>query len=197
AKYRVVHSGENSSDAAKGLAFPVAAKIISPEITHKFDAGGVVAGIRDLNELETARAQILKSVALKNPSARIEGILIQEMVRGGFEFLMGGSRDPHFGALLIFGLGGTLVEALHDVKFRRVPLTPADADAMMHGIRASVLLEAFRGKPPRDVAALESCLLRLSLLFSEFPEIAEADLNPVFALESGAVAADARIVLNI
>lgn len=197
ARYRVVRAGEKIADVAGGMAFPLAAKIISPEITHKFDAGGVVVGIRDLSELETACAGIFKNVALKNPSARIEGILIQEMVRGGIEFLMGGSRDPHFGALLVFGLGGTLVEAIHDVRFRRVPLEPADADEMIHGIRGSALLGSFRGMPPRDTSALASCLLRLSLLFSEFPEIVEADLNPIFALERGALAADARIVLRI
>lgn len=183
--------------AAYEVGFPMVAKIVSPDIVHKVDAGGVIAGIDNAEELDRAHAALISNARKSKPGCDIRGILLQSTVRGGLEFLIGAQRHPHYGVLLLFGLGGTLVEAIHDVRFRRAPLSPADAGEMVRGIRAADILDHWRGKPPRDVPALMDCLYRLSWLLEDFREIAEADLNPVFALEHGARIADARLVLGV
>ena len=182
--------------AAGGAAvgFPLVAKLISPEILHKTDAGGVTMDIRDPLEL---RQEFRRMHALADRlGATFQGVLLQRQITGGLEILAGAHRHPHFGPLIGFGLGGILVEALADVRFRHAPLTAWDAGEMICGIRAAAALGAFRGRAPRDYAALEHCLLALSALMEGFPGISEIDLNPVFALETGAVVADARILLG-
>ena len=192
---RLLRAGEELASTAS-MRFPLVMKIESPDIVHKFDSGGVITGIRSPEELKEAHARLLANVRKAKPDARIEGVLIQEMIGEGLETIMGASRNAHFGPLILFGLGGTQVEAIGDVKFRRAPLEPFDADEMLRGIRAATLLGPFRNRPARDTAALKDCLLRLSRLMMDFPAISEIDLNPVFALERGAKIADARIVLT-
>ena len=191
----IIHAREDLAQTAS-MKFPMVLKILSPDILHKFDAGGVISGIRNMEDLEASYDRLLMDVHKAKPDARIEGVLIQEMVTDGLEAIMGAIRDPHFGPLILFGLGGTYVEAIHDVKFRRAPLKPVDAEEMIQGLRASALLGPFRNRPARDIAALKDCLLGLSQLMIDFPEIAEIDLNPVFALEHGAKIADVRILLE-
>jgi acyl-CoA synthetase (NDP forming) len=187
---------EGALERASGtLEFPLVAKIVSPDILHKVDAGGVITGIHDARELENAHRTLLANAERFRPGAAIHGVLLQSTIRGGTEFLIGAQRHPQYGPLLIFGLGGTLVEAIQDVRFGRAPLSEADAEAMIHGIRAAAVLDEFRGRPPRDSAALRDALFRLSWLMEDFPEIVEVDLNPVFSLEHGARIVDARMVL--
>ncbi len=180
---------------AGGLTFPVAAKIYSHEILHKSEAKGVVIGVRDAQELEEAFDRLLANAASYRPEARVLGVWVQEMVSGGVETIIGASRHARFGPLLMFGLGGTQVEAVGDVRFRRAPLRSRDADEMIAGIRAAAVLNRFRNAPARDRGALRDALLRLSQLMIDFPEIEAVDINPLFALEQGAKVADARIVL--
>ncbi len=191
----LVHSREELVQAA-AMPFPLILKIESPDILHKFEAGGVIPGIRDMNELEMSYDRLMAQVLKARPEARIDGVLVQEMIADGLETIMGASRHPHIGPLILFGLGGTFVEAIRDVQFRRAPLNAVDADDMIQGLRAAALLGPFRNRPARDVEALRDGLLKLSLLMIEFPEISEMDLNPVFALEHGMKSADIRIVLE-
>jgi acetyltransferase len=188
-------SPEALGQASRTLGFPLVAKIVSPDIVHKVDAGGVRTGIEDAAELERAYHALLADAGRFRPGARIDGVLVQATVRGGTEFLIGAQRHPLYGPLLLFGLGGTLVEVIHDVRFGRAPLAESDAEGMIRGIRAAAVLDAFRGSPPRDVEALKDILFRLSWIMEDFPEILEADLNPVFSLERGARIADARMSL--
>ena len=183
--------------ASRELGFPLVAKLESPDVLHKADVGGVIAGIGDFAALEHAYDTLLRRAAAAKPGgARVQGVLLQEMVREGVECMVGAHRNPRFGVLVAFGLGGTLVEAIGDVVFRRAPLSLEDAEGMIRQIRARAVLGPFRGRPPRDVQALRDCLLRLSWLMADFPILSEVDFNPVFSLESGAVVADARMVLR-
>lgn len=181
--------------AALSLGFPLVAKIVSPEIVHKVDAGGVRTGIEDAAELERAFHALVANAGRFRPGARIDGVLVQATVHGGAEFLVGAQRHALYGPLLLFGLGGTLVEVIHDVRFGRAPLAESDAEGMIRGIRAAAVLDAFRGRPPRDAETLKDVLFRLGWLLEDFPEILEADLNPVFSLEQGARIADARMAI--
>lgn len=195
ASNRMVTGIDEAKSAAKELGFPLVAKIVSPDVVHKFDVGGVRTGIKNEAELELAWEQLLADVKIHQPEAMIEGVLLQKMIKEGVEVIMGVDYNPDFGHLLMFGLGGTFVEVLKDVTFRMAPITPADAGEMINGIRTVKMLEGYRGMPARDKAALSQYLLQLSQLVTDFPEIAEIDLNPIFALEEGACVADARIIL--
>jgi acyl-CoA synthetase (NDP forming) len=182
--------------AAKQLGFPVVLKIVSPEISHKSDVGGVRLNLRSEEEVGAAFDEIVAAARKVEPKAKIEGVSVQKMASPGVEVIMGMTKDAQFGPVLMFGLGGVFVEVLKDVAFRIVPLEPRDARQMIHEIQGFPVLQGFRGQPPADLAALESMLLRLSAFVEEHPEIAELDLNPVFAYKDGALAVDARIVLS-
>jgi acyl-CoA synthetase (NDP forming) len=171
-------------------------KIASPDITHKSDVGGVKVGLKDTAEVSKAYKEIMDSVKQKCPSARIDGVSVQNMARPGIEIIIGMTRDPQFGPVLMFGLGGVWVEVLKDVSFRIVPLTRNDAVSMIKEIRGAKLLEGYRNSEPANTAILEEILLKLSDFLENTPEIKEMDLNPVFAYKDGAIAVDARIVLD-
>ena len=172
------------------------AKIASPDVIHKFDVGGVEVGIENEKDLSKAMTGLYERVKQHQPEADIRGILLQQMIHKGVEVIMGANYSAHYGHLLMFGLGGTFVEVLKDVTFRLAPINQADADEMVNGIRAIKMLEGYRGMPARDKVTLAKYLIQLSQLLIDFPEIAEIDLNPVFALEEGACVADARIILK-
>ena len=189
---------ERAVEIAMKIGFPVVLKIASPDILHKTDVGGVKVGlynaedVRDAFELITYRAQRYL------PEARLWGCLVQEMVpAGGLEVLVGMNRDPQFGPLITFGLGGIYVETLKDVTFRIAPLSTQEAEAMLSEIRAHALLDGVRGRPPADKGAIVDVLLRISQLVQDFPEIVELDINPlvVYPEGEGAVAIDMRLVL--
>ncbi len=183
--------------AAQGMGFPVALKIVSPDILHKTDVGGVRLNLPDAAAVAQGFAGIDASVRRFFPTAAIQGIAVQEMVVGGKEVILGMTRDSQFGPLLMFGLGGIYVEVLKDVAFRVAPIGPDEAEAMIREIRSFPLLRGVRGEKPSDLAAIVDALCRLSLLSVEFPEILELDVNPLLVKPEGggAVAIDARLAL--
>ncbi len=193
---RLAASKQEAIAISKKLGYPVALKIVSPEITHKSDVGGVKLGLRTSKQVETAYEEILSAVKQKHPRASIHGVSVQKMARPGTEVIIGMTKDAQFGPVLMFGLGGILVELLKDVSFRIVPLQKEDAREMIREIKGYPLLEGFRGMEPVDVSVLEEILLKLSGFVDGNPEIKELDLNPIFAYRDGAVAADARVILE-
>jgi acetyl coenzyme A synthetase (ADP forming)-like protein len=174
----------------------VAMKIVSPEIVHKTDVGGVKVGVEGAVAVRQAYDEIVASARRAVPNATIHGVLVQEMVAGGRETIAGVTRDPSFGPLVMFGLGGIFVEVLRDVIFRVAPITRRDAADMITGLRGARLLDALRGTPPADRHAIEDVLLRLSRLACDFPEIAELDVNPLLAFPDRVVAVDGRVLLR-
>jgi len=190
-------SASEASDAAEQIGYPVVLKIISPQILHKSDVGGVRVGLANREAIHEAYAQMVARAGAAAPHASIDGVLVQEQVTGGREVILGMARDPQFGPLLMFGLGGIYVEALKDVIFRIAPLAGAEAEAMIREVRAFPILQGVRGEAPADLAALVQDILRLSQLVTDFPEISEIDINPLFVKPAGegTVALDARIRL--
>jgi acyl-CoA synthetase (NDP forming) len=182
--------------AAEKLGYPVAMKIVSPQITHKSDIGGVKLKLQNKAQVGTAYDEIMAAVGKKAPKAAIEGVSVQKMAEPGLELVIGMTRDPQFGPMLMFGLGGTAVEILKDVAFRIVPLTREDAGDMIRQVKGYRLLEGYRGQPPVDINYLEELLMKLSAFIEQNPEIKEMDINPLIAYKKGAVAVDARIILD-
>jgi acyl-CoA synthetase (NDP forming) len=193
---RLATSKQEAIAISKKLGFPVALKIVSPEITHKSDMGGVKLGLKTSKQVEAAYEEIQSAVKEKYPLAVFEGVSVQKMARPGTEVIIGMTKDSQFGPVLMFGLGGILVELLKDVSFRIVPLQKEDAHEMIREIKGYPILEGFRGMERVDVSVLEEILLKLSRFVDENPEIKELDLNPIFAYRDGAIAADARVILE-
>jgi acyl-CoA synthetase (NDP forming) len=196
ARARLAVTADEAVAAAKEVGYPVALKIVSPDITHKSDVGGVKLNLGTPDEVKAAFDEIVAAAKKAQPDAKVDGVSVQKMARPGIEVIMGMSQDAQFGPVLMFGLGGILVEVLKDVSFRLVPITPRDARQMIQEIKGRPLLEGYRGQEPADVEALEKLLLRLSDFVEKHPEIAELDLNPIFAYKDGAIAVDARIILS-
>jgi acetyl coenzyme A synthetase (ADP forming)-like protein len=194
-------SGSVARDAAAATAiagevgYPVALKIASGQISHKTDIGGVRTGLERAEDVREAFDEIMENALKVVPADAIDGVLVQRMAASGRELIVGMARDPMYGPLIMFGLGGVLAEAVQDVVFRLAPLTRWDAAEMCRSIRGTKLLQAFRGAPAVDLRGLEDVLLRVSQLAGDFPEIEELDLNPLLVSDTGAVAVDARIVL--
>jgi acetyl coenzyme A synthetase (ADP forming)-like protein len=189
----------SAADAAKiavGMGFPVVLKIVSPEILHKTEAGGVIVGVKSAGEVEKGFAMIMANAKKYDAKANLLGVQVQQMLLGGQEVIIGAVTDPSFGKLVAFGLGGILVEVLKDITFRLAPATREDALSMLDGIAAAEILKGVRGADPVDRDALAGMIENVSNLISDFPEISEMDLNPVFASKNGAIAADVRIVLD-
>jgi acetate---CoA ligase (ADP-forming) subunit beta len=178
------------------IGFPVVLKIASPDITHKTDAGGVKIGLKNKAEVNKAYAEIMASVRPAYPKAKIEGVTVQAVARPGLEIIIGVFKDPQFGPVIMFGLGGIFVEVLKDVAFRIIPIVRRDAAEMIKEIKGYSLLNGYRGHEPADIPALENILLKVSDFVEKNPGIKEIDLNPVFAYKDSAVAVDARIVLE-
>ncbi len=193
---RLARDPEAAARAAAEIGYPVVVKIVSPQIIHKTDVGGVRTGIETAVELKQAYAAMLDGVSRRAPQATIEGFLVQRMITGGRETIVGVSRDPVFGPLVMFGLGGIYVEALGDVIFRIAPLCPLDVHDMLKGIRGTAILEGVRGAPPVDFGALGEVVQRVAQLAVDHEEIAELDINPLLAFPQGATAVDARILLE-
>ncbi|OGP61021.1 MAG: hypothetical protein A2V67_11415 [Deltaproteobacteria bacterium RBG_13_61_14] len=192
-------SAEAAVAAAREIGFPVVLKVDSPDILHKTDAGAVRLNLADEAAVRQAYDQVTANAKKHKPSARISGVLVQEMVAGGTEVIIGVSRDPHFGPTIVFGLGGVFVEALHDVTMRILPIERPDAEHMLEEIQGKKLLKGFRGRPPADELALIEAILRVGRLAHDHRErILEMDVNPlvVFDKGRGAKALDALIVLK-
>ncbi|MBT2490868.1 acetate--CoA ligase family protein [Streptomyces sp. ISL-96] len=181
---------------ADRIGFPVALKIVSPEIVHKTDAGGVLIGLKSAGEVRAAYTEIVANARAYDPKARIQGVQVQQMVPAGQEVIVGAVTDPTFGKIVAFGLGGVLVEVLKDITFRLAPASEDDALSMLDSIRAAEVLRGVRGAASVDRSALAGLIVRVSELAADFPEIAEVDLNPVFATAGGVMAADVRILLG-
>ena len=181
---------------ASEIGFPVVLKIVSPDILHKTDAGGVIADISNVDGVRASYATILDNAKAHNAAAHIDGVQVQAQVTGGLEVIVGATTDPVFGKLVAFGLGGTLVEILQDVTFRLAPAESGDAHAMLDDISGSKILDGVRGESGVDRNALAQTIENVSHLVNDFPEISELDLNPVFASTTGAVAADVRVLLD-
>ena len=181
---------------SKKMGFPVVLKIVSPDIIHKSDIGGVKLGLANATQVGKAYTEIMAAAKKANKKADIHGISVQKMARPGVEVIMGMSKDAQFGPVLMFGLGGVFVEVLKDVAFRIVPLNRRDASQMIREIKGYPLLEGYRGQEPANITALEDLLLKLSDFVDKNPKIKEMDLNPIFAYKDGALAVDARVILE-
>jgi len=182
--------------AAKKLGFPAVLKIVSPDILHKSDIGGVKLNLNSEDEVGRAYDEIMAAAKKHAPKAKVEGVSVQPMARPATEVIIGMNKDQQFGPVLMFGLGGILVEVLKDVSFRIVPLAKRDAREMIREIKAYPVLEGYRGQEPADVETLENLLLKVSDFVEKHPDIKEMDLNPIFAYRDGATAVDARIILE-
>ena len=196
-KEGVASSAADAAKLADGMGYPVVMKIVSPDILHKTEAGGVIVGVKDAAAAREGYDRILASAKKYKADAKIEGVQVQQMLTGGTEVIVGAITDGSFGKLVAFGLGGVLVEILKDVTFRLAPATKQDALSMLDGIQATEMLKGVRGGDPVNRDALADVIVKVSQLVSDFPEISELDLNPVFATKQGAIAADVRIVLDL
>jgi acetyl coenzyme A synthetase (ADP forming)-like protein len=195
-KEGVANDGPGAAALASAIGYPVVMKIVSPQILHKTEAGGVVVGVKNAQQAAEAFASIVANARRYDPKASIDGVQVQQMLSGGQEVIIGAVTDPAFGKLVAFGLGGILVEVLKDITFRLAPATREDALSMLDGIAAAEILRGVRGADPVDRDALAGMIEKVSLLVADFPEISELDLNPVFATKDGAVGADVRMLLD-
>ena len=193
---KLAQTRDEAISLSKEIGFPVVLKIVSPDVLHKTDAGGVKLGLDDEKAVGKAFDEIVSAIKKNEPSANIHGVSVQNMARPGVEVIIGMSKDPQFGPVLMFGLGGILVEVLKDVSFRIVPLAKRDAREMIKEIKGYPILEGYRGQEPANVAVLEDYLLKVSDFVDGRPEIKELDINPIFAYSDGAVAVDARVILE-
>jgi acyl-CoA synthetase (NDP forming) len=189
-------SQQQAAALSEEIGFPVVLKIASPDITHKTDAGGVKVGLKNKAEVKKAYAEIMASVRPKYPEAKIEGVTVQAVARPGTEIIIGVFKDPQFGPVIMFGLGGIFVEVLKDVAFRIIPIVRRDAAEMIKEIKGYSLLNGYRGHEPAHIPTLEDILLKVSDFVEKNPGIKEIDLNPIFAYKDSAIAVDARIVLE-
>ncbi len=198
AKSFLAKTSEEALKIANELGYPVVLKVVSPDILHKTDVGGVIVNIRNDEELVEAYNKILKNVRERKPEAKIEGILVQEMVPKGVEVIVGAIKDPFFGYAIMFGLGGIFVEVLRDVSFRIVPLTEKDAYQMITEIKAYPILKGIRNMPPRDIESIVRILLNTSKLLDKTSLIKELDLNPIMVYEKGkgAKVVDVKVILE-
>ncbi len=193
---KLATSKTGAVELAKKLGFPVVMKIVSPDVVHKSDIGGVKLNIQNGTQAGKAYSDIIAAVNKHNKKAKIIGVSVQKMARTGLEVIIGMTKDAQFGPVIMFGLGGILVEVLKDVSFRIVPMTKRDAKEMIEEIKGYPLLKGYRGQEPADINYLEELIVRVSDFVDKTPEIKELDLNPIFAYKDGAIAVDARVILE-
>lgn len=193
---KLAQSKKEAISISKEMGFPVVLKISSPDVIHKSDSGGVKLGLANATQVGKAYNEIISSVKQAYPEAQIEGVSVQPMAPPGVEVIVGMSKDPQFGPVLMFGLGGILVEVLKDVSFRIVPVTERDAREMIREIKGYPVLEGYRGQKPASIPALEKLIVKVSQFVEKNPQIKELDLNPIFAYPDKAIAVDARIILE-
>jgi len=195
-RFKVAKSPKEAVEHAQEIGYPIVLKIISPDIIHKWDVGGVMLNLKTPKQVKEAYKKILDNIKKHKPNAKINGILIQEMAPLSTEVIVGATKDPQFGPALMFGLGGIFVELLKDVAFRIAPITETDAKEMITEVKAYPILRGYRGQPPVDIDAVVQILLNTSRLVMENPEIRELDFNPIMVYEKGAKTVDARIILE-
>lgn len=195
-RYAVAETADAAATAAESVGYPCVVKVLSPAITHKSDAGGVQVGITNPAELKVAIETIQTNIRERAPGAAITGFVIEEEAPPGLELYIGGKRDPAFGPVITFGMGGTLVELERDITMRLAPVTIDEAVAMVRSIRHAPLIAGYRGSTPLDEAALAETIHRASTLFTDHPEIAELDINPLILYPDGLCAVDARVLIH-
>ncbi|MFE0759401.1 acetate--CoA ligase family protein [Inquilinus sp. NPDC058860] len=195
-KEALATTADQAAAQAEAIGFPVVLKIVSPQILHKTEAGGVLVGVKSADDVRAGFKRIVESAGRYDPKAEILGVQVQQMLVGGQEVIVGAVTDPSFGKLVAFGLGGVLVEVLKDITFRLAPVDRDEALSMLDGIQAAAILKGVRGAPPVDREALSDLIVKVSRLVDAVPEIVELDLNPVFARTDGAIAADVRVVVD-
>jgi len=193
--FKLIRSEEEITGLAEEIYFPIVMKIVSPDIIHKTDAGGVKVGIKTEKEARIAYQKIIFKAKKYNKKAKISGVIVYPMVPQGTEIIIGIMKDPHFGPVIMFGLGGIFVEVLKDISFRILPIEERDAEEMIAEIKGYEILKGVRGEDPKDIKAIKNLLLKISQLALENPEISEIDLNPVFVFEKGLQVIDARMIL--
>ena len=191
----MVQSLDEAITQGNAIGFPVVLKIISPQIVHKSDVGGVVLGIADDASLKTAYPKLLAQVREKESNAEVIGVLIEKMMPPSTEVIVGGIRDNQFGPSIMFGMGGIFTEVYKDVAFRVAPIDKIDALNLVHELRGSRILEGIRGQPPADIDAIVNLLMDVSSMMTQHSAISQLDLNPVIAYPDGVCAVDTRIVL--
>ena len=196
-KEGLARSDRGGRALGSGDGFPVALKIVSPDIVHKTEAGGVQLALSNTREVRQAYRTITANAWNYQSDAQITGVQVQQMVTGGSEVIVGMIRDPAFGPVVMFGLGGVFVETLQDTTFRLAPTTPTEALRMLDDVRGAAILRGVRGLPAADREALAALIVNVSQLAADFPEISEIDLNPVMASANGAIAVDARFVVDL
>jgi len=195
-KFKLAKNKADAVNFADEIGYPVVLKIVSPDVIHKSDVGGVIINVKDAEDVQKTYEQIMDSVKRHKPNAKIVGVLVQEMAPQSTEVIVGATKDPQFGPTLMFGLGGIFVEILKDVTFRIAPVTEDEAREMISAVKAYPLLKGYRNTPPADIEAIVEILLNTSRLVMEHQEIKELDLNPIIVYEKGAKTIDARIILE-
>jgi len=193
--FKLIKSEDEIAGLAKEINFPIVMKIVSPDIIHKTDAGGVKVGIKNEEEAIAAYQKIISKAKKYNKEAQIYGVITYSMIPQTTEVIIGMMKDPHFGPVIMFGLGGIFVEVLKDISFRILPIEEIDAWEMIAEIKGYEILKGIRGEPPRDIQAIEEVLTKVSKLTMENPKINEIDLNPIFVFDKGLQVVDARIIL--
>jgi len=195
AKSELTKDVNDAVTLAKKIGYPVVLKVCSPDIIHKTDVGGLAINLRSEEEVKVAFNKIMSNVKRKVPKAKIHGMLVQKMIEDGEEVIVGGKKDPQFGQVVLFGLGGVLAEVFEDVAFRVIPIDGKEAEKMIQEIKGYKILKGYRGKS-YDTKTLVDILVKTSRLLEENQQINELDINPVIVLSKGAFAVDARIVIN-
>jgi acyl-CoA synthetase (NDP forming) len=195
-EFRLASNQEEATRFADELGYPIVLKIVSPDIIHKSDVGGVIINLNSPEEVQKAYAQILLNVHKSKAKANILGVLVQKMAPESTEVIVGAIKDPQFGPALMFGLGGIFVEILKDVAFRIAPINTDEAREMITEVKAYPLLKGYRNTPPADIDAITDILLKISKLIMDCQNIKELDLNPIMVYEKGAITVDARIILE-
>jgi acyl-CoA synthetase (NDP forming) len=186
---------DEAVNLASRIGYPLVMKMVSPQVIHKTEVGGVEVNINGEDEVRMIYNELIKRTKNKIPDAEITGILLEEMIHGT-ELIIGTTEDPQFGPMIMFGVGGIFVEVYKDVSFRLIPISKGDAQAMLNEIKGKALLTGVRGLPVADTDQLVNILIKVSDMVSTYPEIKEMDINPLIITKNGAIAADARIVLN-
>ncbi len=194
--HRLARTPEEAAQAAQDLGCPVALKLVSPEVPHKSDLGGVILNIQTPEDARAGFAAIWERAERCAPAATLDGILVARMASPGVEVIVGMVRDPQFGPAVMCGLGGVFVELYKDVVFRLPPLSMAEARTMLTELKAAPVLTGYRGQPPRDLDALAACVCAVARIAAEHAEIQEIDLNPIIAHERGCVIVDAKILVR-
>jgi acetyl-CoA synthetase (ADP-forming) len=193
--FKTATSPEDAAAFAASVGYPVVLKIVSPDILHKTDVGGVILGLSSEEAVQSGYLRIIETVKSHKPDVRLTGVLVQKMAPDSIEVIVGSVNDPQFGHTILFGLGGVFVEVLKDVVFRIAPLEERDAREMILEVKGYPALTGYRGFPPADQDAIVKLILSASRLVTENPRIDQMDLNPARVYEHGALVVDARILL--